>query len=117
VFYRPDREQRPRTRIPISPLAPDLGWCDAPGNANYNRLVRLPFPASHERLWREDRLYDFVVVLGFNDWPRAQGRGSAIFIHLVRPGHMPTEGCVALRRAHMLKLLGALRPGCDILIA
>jgi L,D-peptidoglycan transpeptidase YkuD (ErfK/YbiS/YcfS/YnhG family) len=111
VFYRPDREKRPATGLPVAALAPDLGWCDAPGDANYNRLVRLPYEASHERLWRQDTLYDLVAVLGFNDLPRASGRGSAIFLHLARPGYEPTEGCVALSRAHMLMLLGKLRTG------
>jgi L,D-peptidoglycan transpeptidase YkuD (ErfK/YbiS/YcfS/YnhG family) len=111
VFYRPDRERRPATGLPVSPIAPDFGWCDAPGDPNYNRLVRLPYQASHERLWREDALYDILAVLGFNDGPRTSGRGSAIFLHLARPGYTPTEGCVALSRTHMLMLLGKLLPG------
>ena len=99
VLYRPDRVAAPRTALPVAPMNPDDGWCDAPGDANYNRLVRLPYAVSHERLWREDALYDLVAVLGFNDAPRARGRGSAIFVHLARPGYTPTEGCVALSRA------------------
>ena len=117
MFYRPDRLARPRTGLPVSPLAPDLGWCDAPGDANYNRLVRLPCRASHERLWRKDGLYDIVAVLGFNDRPRAQGRGSAIFLHLARPGYGATEGCVALTRAHMLRVLGEMTAGDAVVIA
>jgi L,D-peptidoglycan transpeptidase YkuD (ErfK/YbiS/YcfS/YnhG family) len=116
VFYRPDREARPQTALPVFPLAPDFGWCDTPSDPNYNRLVRLPYAASHEWLWRHDHLYDLVAVLGFNDTPRARGRGSAIFLHLAHPGYRPTEGCVALERAHMLRLLALLRPGDAILI-
>ena len=117
VFYRPDREARPQAALPVFPLAPDLGWCDAAGDANYNRLVRLPYGASHERLWRSDHLYDLIAVLGFNDWPRAGGRGSAIFLHLAHPDYGPTEGCVAVSRKHMLRLLAVLRPGEAIRIA
>jgi L,D-peptidoglycan transpeptidase YkuD (ErfK/YbiS/YcfS/YnhG family) len=117
VLYRPDRERRPATGLAATPVAPDFGWCDAPGDANYNRLVRLPYAASHERLWREDPLYDLLAVLGFNDGPRASGRGSAIFVHLARPGYTPTEGCIALARADMLRLLGVLRMGDRIHIA
>jgi L,D-peptidoglycan transpeptidase YkuD (ErfK/YbiS/YcfS/YnhG family) len=98
------------------PLSPDLGWCDAPGDANYNRLVSLPYPASHEALWRSDSLYDIVAVLGYNDSPRSQGRGSAIFLHLAHPGYRPTEGCVALARQHMLMLLARLAPGDALVI-
>ena len=116
VLYRPDRIGRPRTALPIAPLAPSLGWCDEAGDANYNRLVRLPYPASHERLWRQDHLYDLVVVLGYNDTPRSQGRGSAIFMHLARPGYRPTAGCVALALPHLLRFIAALQPGDELII-
>lgn len=116
VFYRPDRMPKPKTALSISPLSPDMGWCDAPGAPNYNRLVKLPYAASHERLWRKDGLYDIICVLGYNDLPRIQGRGSAIFMHIARQGYKPTEGCIALSRVNMLLLLSLLRPGHSILI-
>jgi L,D-peptidoglycan transpeptidase YkuD (ErfK/YbiS/YcfS/YnhG family) len=116
ILFRPDRLRRPRTALPVSPLSPSLGWCDAAGDANYNRLVSLPYPASHERLWRRDGLYDLVAVLGYNDAPRSQGRGSAIFLHLARPDYGPTEGCVAIAREHMLMLLARLGPGDALII-
>ena len=70
--------------------------------------MRLPYPASAERLWREDALYDLVVVLDYNERPRVRGRGSAIFMHVARPGYAPTEGCIALARPHLLRLLERL---------
>ncbi len=109
VFYRPDRVARPRTRLPVTPLRRDDGWCDDPADRNYNRRVRLPYPAGHERLWREDHLYDLVVVLGYNDRPRACGKGSAIFMHLATRGFGPTEGCIALRETDLRRLLAAAR--------
>ena len=39
--------------------------------------------------------------------PRVRGRGSAIFMHVAGPGYAPTEGCIALQRAHLLRLLRA----------
>ena len=56
VLYRPDREPAPKTRLPVQALTPSDGWCDAPGDPAYNRPVRLPYPASAETLWREDRV-------------------------------------------------------------
>ena len=109
VFYRPDRLIRPRCRLPLKPLNPALGWCDSPTNRNYNRLINHPYPASAERLWREDALYDIIVVLDHNQCPRARNRGSAIFIHVARPGFQPTEGCIALELNALLKLLPHLR--------
>ena len=110
VLYRADRLARPRTALTVRAIRPRDGWCDAPSDRNYNRPVTLPYPASHERLWREDALYDLVIVLGYNDRPRSLGRGSAIFMHLVRPDYAPTAGCIALSRADMLRLLETLRP-------
>lgn len=89
-------------------MAPSAGWCDAPSDRNYNRGVRLPYPASAEEMWRKDGLYDIVVELGYNDRPRARGRGSAIFMHVARTGLLPTAGCVALRRKHLLMVLARL---------
>ena len=109
VLYRPDRVRRPRTHLPVRAIRPHDGWCDAPADRNYNRPVRHPYPASAERLWRADELYDVVVVLGYNDRPRVRGRGSAIFMHVAKPGYAPTEGCIALARAHLLRLLERLR--------
>jgi L,D-peptidoglycan transpeptidase YkuD (ErfK/YbiS/YcfS/YnhG family) len=111
VLYRPDQVPRPKTRLPVRVICPHDGWCDAPADANYNRRVRLPYRASAERLWREDRLYDVIVVLGYNDVPRSRGRGSAIFMHVAKQGYAPTEGCIALARPHLLRLVERLRRG------
>ncbi|MGQ3672286.1 L,D-transpeptidase family protein [Xanthobacter sp. TB0136] len=114
VLYRPDHGPRPITRLPCAPLRPDDGWCDASGHRLYNRPVKLPFSASHERMWRDDALYDLVLVLDHNSRPRMRNHGSAVFIHLARPGFAGTEGCVALRRADMRRLLARLSPDARI---
>lgn len=108
VYYRADRLGAPRTGLPLSPLHPEQGWCDAPDDEAYNRMVTLPCGASAEHLWREDNAYDILVVLGYNDDPVEPGKGSAIFFHLAREdedGYGPTEGCIAVSREDMLKLL------------
>lgn len=107
LFWRADRGPIPRTALPRAPIAPDDGWCDAPTHPEYNRLVRLPFDASHEQLWRDDALYDLVAELGWNDAPVVPYRGSAIFLHLARPDYGPTEGCVALSRPDLLSVLAS----------
>jgi L,D-peptidoglycan transpeptidase YkuD (ErfK/YbiS/YcfS/YnhG family) len=105
VFYRGDRVARPRTHLPVTALKVSDGWCDDPCDRNYNRRVRHPYSASAERLWRDDHLYDLVVVLGYNDGPRIKGRGSAIFMHVAGPGLGPTQGCIALERRHLMRLI------------
>jgi L,D-peptidoglycan transpeptidase YkuD (ErfK/YbiS/YcfS/YnhG family) len=107
VFYRADRLARPNTRLPVRPLRSFDGWCDAPGDPQYNKLVRLPYEASAERLWRKDGLYDLIVVVGYNDAPVVPGAGSAIFLHVARAGYAPTAGCVAFSRKDLLSILKA----------
>ncbi|MDI4664444.1 L,D-transpeptidase family protein [Xanthobacter autotrophicus] len=112
LLYRPDQGPRPVTRLPCRPLRPRDGWCDDAADRRYNRPVLLPMGGargiSHERMWRDDALYDLVLVLDHNSRPRVAGRGSAVFVHLAREGFRPTEGCVALRRADMTRLLARL---------
>lgn len=111
VLFRPDRGGPPQTALPVRALAPEDGWCDAPGDPHYNQAVKLPYPASAEHLWREDGLYDLIVVLGYNDDPPVAGHGSAIFLHIARPQFAPTEGCVAVTRPDLEALLKLARPG------
>jgi L,D-peptidoglycan transpeptidase YkuD (ErfK/YbiS/YcfS/YnhG family) len=105
---RSDRVLPPLTRLPLHTIRPGDGWCDAPTHGRYNRPVRLPAAASHERMWREDHLYDVVGVLDWNVRPRSSNRGSAIFLHLARPGYAPTEGCIALAAGDLRRLLAAV---------
>lgn len=111
VLYRSDRVERPQTGLPLAEIAPDDGWCDAPADAAYNRMVKLPYPASAENLWRDDHVYDVIVILAHNDDPVVPGAGSAIFWHLARPDFRPTEGCVAVPLDVMLVALAAAKPG------
>jgi L,D-peptidoglycan transpeptidase YkuD (ErfK/YbiS/YcfS/YnhG family) len=116
VWYRPDRVTAPQTRLPVQALTPQDGWCDDPADPAYNRHVLLPHTASHEKLWREDHVYDVIVVLGHNDDPPVPGMGSAIFLHLARPDYSGTEGCVALALPDLLALLAVLPPQSAMLI-
>lgn len=90
------------------------GWCDDPLHPAYNRPVRLPFRPSHERMMRDDRLYDVCLMLDWNIVLRACFRGSAIFFHMAGPGFPPTAGCVAVEPAAMLRLLDAMRRGAAL---
>ncbi len=109
VLLRGDRVPVPiGLRLPWRFIRSDNGWSDDLADPAYNRPVRHPYRFSAERLWREDGLYDVVVVLGHNDAPPVPGHGSAIFFHLT--ADHPTEGCVAIAREEMLALLPAVDP-------
>jgi L,D-peptidoglycan transpeptidase YkuD (ErfK/YbiS/YcfS/YnhG family) len=116
VLYRPDRVSRPDTTLPVRAIDADDGWCDDPTHADYNRPVRLPHPASCEKMWRDDHLYDVVVVLGHNDSPPLPGLGSAIFLHVADPDGKATQGCVALALGDLLELLKLCRPGDRLVV-
>jgi L,D-peptidoglycan transpeptidase YkuD (ErfK/YbiS/YcfS/YnhG family) len=116
AFYRADRIALPPTRLPMTALRPEDGWVDDPADPRYNRLVPLPYPASHEEMWREDGLYDLVVLIGYNTDPPLPGRGSAIFLHVARPDFAPTVGCIAVARKVLVEVLGLLGPGSMITI-
>jgi L,D-peptidoglycan transpeptidase YkuD (ErfK/YbiS/YcfS/YnhG family) len=116
LLYRADRVTRPRTALPVRVIREHDGWCEDPADRNYNRLVKLSPRSSVDRLRRTDHLYDLVLVLGYNDRPRVRGKGSAIFVHLARPGYAPTAGCIALSRRDLSTLLAQIRPGSSIVV-
>ncbi|MSO66151.1 MAG: hypothetical protein EXQ85_10260 [Alphaproteobacteria bacterium] len=109
VLYRPDRLPPPKTSLPVTAIDEQDGWCDDPTDPRYNQPVALPYAASAETMWRDDELYDVVVVLGFNDTPVVPGCGSAIFLHVAAASNQPTAGCVALGRPDLLEVLST----CD----
>jgi L,D-peptidoglycan transpeptidase YkuD (ErfK/YbiS/YcfS/YnhG family) len=108
ILYRADRVQKPKTKLPVRALTKNDGWCDDSTCIAYNRLVQLPHRGSHEKLWREDDVYDIIAVVGYNDDPPVPGNGSAIFMHIAREGYSPTAGCVALAKDDLLRVLASV---------
>ena len=105
ILFRADRISAPQSGLSVSALSPSDGWCDAPNDPAYNQAVSLPYPASAETLWRDDSVYDLIVVLGHNDSPVVPGCGSAIFLPVAQPNFAPTDGCVAMARGDLLEVL------------
>jgi L,D-peptidoglycan transpeptidase YkuD (ErfK/YbiS/YcfS/YnhG family) len=117
LLYNPNAVKRPRTGLAVAPIRSDDGWCDDARDGNYNRPIHHPYRTSAERMWRDDGLYDYVVVIGHNQCPRVKGRGSAIFMHVARPGLLPTEGCIALARKDLERLIARLGSRSVIVIS
>jgi len=111
ILYRPDRLEKVKSDLPVQALAPHDGWCDDPTDPLYNQPVHLPYPGRHEKLWREDGVYDVIVVLGHNHSPPIPHLGSAIFLHIAKPDYGPTEGCAALNQTDLLAVLAEAQPG------
>ncbi|MDR3478019.1 MAG: L,D-transpeptidase family protein [Gammaproteobacteria bacterium] len=116
VFYRPDRLTKLSTAIPVIAMEKNMAWCDDVRSPYYNQQVELPFALSHENLWREDHVYDVVVIVGYNDQPVIKGKGSAIFMHIAREGYTPTAGCIAFSEKDLLKILKEIGPGARVKI-
>lgn len=116
LWWRADRWPRPRTRLPVRAIDPADGWCEDPASRHYNRHIRIPPQNPSDHLQRADHLYDFIIEIDHNARPRIAGRGSAVFLHLARPGFAPTAGCVGMTRAAMLRLLARIGPRTRIVI-
>ena len=117
ALLRPGRGLTPPRALPWRWLRPADGWSDDPADPAYNRAVRHPHRFSAEHLWRDDAVYDAVVVLGHNDAPPMPRLGSAIFLHATRPDRRPTEGCVAVDARVLAALLPRLASGMALTIA
>jgi L,D-peptidoglycan transpeptidase YkuD (ErfK/YbiS/YcfS/YnhG family) len=111
VMWRADKLTAPVTSLPLSPVRQADGWCDGADDPRYNQPVTHPYSASAEHLWRDDDVYDVIVILGHNDSPVVAGMGSAIFLHVARPDFSPTQGCVALALSDLLALLSVAEVG------
>jgi L,D-peptidoglycan transpeptidase YkuD (ErfK/YbiS/YcfS/YnhG family) len=116
LWWRADRHPRPVTHLPVRRIRPDDGWCEDPGSRLYNQPLKVPKKSTADRLTRSDHLYDFIIEIDHNTRPRIAGRGSAVFIHIARPGFLPTAGCVALEIDVLRRLLSRLGPHTRITI-
>ncbi len=115
-YYRADRIEPPRTRLPLGALQPTDAWVDDPADGNYNRPVSLPYPAHTEPMWLDDAAYDLLVVIGYNMAPVVRSAGSAIFLHVARPDFSPTAGCIAVEKSVLVSLLPLLGPASRLTI-
>tara|TARA_S200000501_G_C20712888_1_gene694840 strand:- start:274 stop:768 length:495 start_codon:yes stop_codon:yes gene_type:complete len=105
LYYRKDRNPKPLTDLKCIPIKKDMGWCnDVKNKKFYNKLIKVNGNISHEKLFRRDYKYDFIVPINYNTKKPKIGKGSAIFIHLTRK-FKPTLGCVALEKKDFLILL------------
>ena len=86
-----------------------MGWCDDPRSKQYNKLIKLPFSYNFEKLYKKENIYDIILVLNYNMSPIVKNKGSAIFIHVSKKNYKRTQGCIAIKKAHLLKILGQLK--------
>tara|TARA_B100000929_G_C15320057_1_gene356956 strand:+ start:104 stop:598 length:495 start_codon:yes stop_codon:yes gene_type:complete len=105
LYYRKDRNPKPKTKLKCIPIKSNMGWCnDIRNKKNYNRIIKINNKIKCEKLYRKDYKYDLLIPIKYNSKKIKLGKGSAIFIHLTN-NYNPTAGCVALAKKDFLILL------------
>jgi L,D-peptidoglycan transpeptidase YkuD (ErfK/YbiS/YcfS/YnhG family) len=116
VYYRDDKVKNITTSIKKLKIKKNTGWCDDPNSKFYNKQIKLPSKFSHEKLYRNDNLYDLILVSNYNMNPIIKNKGSAIFIHVAKNSYEKTKGCIALKKEHLIKLLSKIKKDTRIKI-
>ena len=109
ILYRKDRIKKIQSKIRKIVINKNMGWCDDPRSKKYNKLVNLPFNDNYEKLFKRQNIYDIILVLNYNMRPIKKNKGSAIFIHLAKKSFQPTQGCIALNKRVLIKLLKLIK--------
>ena len=116
ILYRKDRVKKIQSKIRIIEIKKNMGWCDDPRSRNYNKLINLPSNYRHEKLFKKENIYDIVLVLNYNMRPVQKNKGSAIFIHVSKKNFKKTEGCVAIQKMYLLKVVKEIKKNTKIMI-
>jgi L,D-peptidoglycan transpeptidase YkuD (ErfK/YbiS/YcfS/YnhG family) len=109
IYYRADRIKKLKLFIKKIKIKKNMGWCDDPKSQYYNKQIRLPSRFSHEKLYRNDNLYDLIAVINYNIKPIIKNKGSAIFLHIAKKNYEPTKGCIAIKKRNFLLLINNLK--------
>ena len=117
ILYRKDRIKKLDTILKKLPIKKNMGWCDDSKSKKYNKLIKTPFAYSYEKLFKKENIYDIILVLNYNMNPIKKNKGSAIFIHIAKKGYKSTEGCVAIKKIELIKLLKNIRKNTKVKIS
>ena len=116
IYYRKDRIKKITSKFKLVEITKIMGWCNDIKSKKYNQLIKLPTKYSHEKLYRKDNVYDLILVLNYNMKPTIKNKGSAIFIHVTRENYQSTQGCIALKKNNLIKLISKINKNIKIKI-
>ena len=116
IYYRPDKIKEIKTLTKKIKIKKNMGWCDDPKSRSYNQQIKLPTKYSHEKLYRNDNLYDLIAVLNYNIDPIIKNKGSAIFLHIAKNSYQETKGCIALKKKHLIEIISKIKKNTKIKI-
>ena len=117
LLYRKDRIKKIKTRLKKIIIRKTMGWCNDPESKKYNKLIKLPSNSSYEKLYKKNNVYDIIKVLDYNMHPTKKGKGSAIFIHVAKKNYKKTEGCIAIKKLDLLKIIKEIRNNTRVKIS
>jgi len=116
IMFRKDRIRNIKSKVKKIEIKKNMGWCDDPRSKEYNKIVKLPSVYSHEKLYKKENVYDIIIVLNYNMHPIIKNKGSAIFIHVAKKNYKKTEGCVAVGKNNLLKIIKELKKNTKVRI-
>ena len=116
IMFRKDRIRNIKSKVKKIEIKKNMGWCDDPRSKEYNKIVKLPSVYSHEKLYKKENVYDIIIVLNYNMHPIIKNKGSAIFIHVAKKNYKKTEGCVAVEKKRLLKIIKELKKNTEVRI-
>ena len=116
LYYRKDRIKRVKSMLKKRIIKKNMGWCNDSNSKKYNREINFPFKYRAEKLYRKDKIYDLFINIKYNFWPVVKKKGSAIFLHIADAKYKPTEGCVAISKKNLMKILPLINKNTKISI-
>jgi len=116
IYYRKDRIKKISSKFELIKITKNIGWCDDPNSEKYNQIINLPTKYSYEKLYRKDNIYNLILVLNYNMNPVVKNKGSAIFVHIAKKEYQPTQGCIALKKNNLIKLISKINKNIKIKI-
>ena len=115
LYYRNDRVQKPITKLKCYKIKKNMGWCNDVNSKYYNRKIKINKNIKHEKMFRKDNKYDYVILINYNYQRPISNKGSAIFLHLTN-NYKPTVGCIALKKKDLIILLKIINKDTKIQI-
>ena len=116
LYYRKDKFSKPKTKLKCVPIDRRMGWCNDLNNPQkYNKIIKRNKKIKHEKIFRSDSNYDFIIPIKYNFRKPILGKGSAIFLHITK-NYRSTAGCIAISKNDFLILIKLLKKSTKIKI-
>ena len=76
-YYRSDRVPKPVTKLKSKVIKKNMGWCNDVNSKYYNRKIIIKKKIKHEKMFRTDYNYDFIIPINYNFIKPISNKGSS----------------------------------------